>query len=139
MVNRKGILRLIEAVLAITVISAVLMLGASRGNFVKEKDLNPTLNALLDEIAKNSSFREGVLDSATADATLIQITNFLKKKLPEEQYALIVKNCLPEDVCGLDSFPEEASNLYAAERIISAGVQDASVQPTKLKVFVWRR
>lgn len=71
MVNKKGMLRLIEAVLAITVISAVLIIGASRGNFVKEKDLSPALNTLLDEVAKNSSFREGVLNSATADATLI--------------------------------------------------------------------
>ena len=139
MVNRKGILRLIEAVLAITVIAAVLIIGASKGGIVKEKDLNPMLNSLLDEVAKNSSFREGVLNSATAEATIVDITAFLKTKLPEEQYSLVVKNCVPEDVCGLPSFPEDAETLYAAERIISAGVQEADVQPTKLKLFVWRR
>lgn len=135
--NKRGIIRLLEAVMAIMIIATVLLMVLAQRTNQTEKDLTPLLNSLLDEVAKNYDFREGILNNNAG--SIEEAKNFLKAELPEERYGLEFKVCDIEEVCSLESFPAGAESLYVAERVISASVSNIGIDPKKMKIFVWRK
>jgi len=143
MVNKKGIIRIIEASIAVLIIFGVLLVLAVNRARVVEQDLSEDLPPLLDEIAKNSTLRgkivginediEGNLDPSGVGLVESEIENFLSDKI-RKPFRYKVRVCSTGDVCGLEQYPTGAS-IFAAERIVSSTLRIYG--PKKVKIFVW--
>ena len=134
MVNKKGILRIVEAGIAVLIVLSVLLVvtTSQRGERATE-DLSGVLPGLLDEVAKNSTLRNIIVSQPPGDATAAVISNIEDKISPAFEYS--VRICSPEKVCGLSEYP--GTDVFAAERIISSSLQ--TFDPKKLKIFLWRK
>jgi len=133
--NKKGFLRIIEAVLAIMIILGVLLVVSGR-NGQEEVDLSESISPYLEEIAKDITLRDDIIvgDPDARD----NVFNFLSLRITNPSLGFDVVICEPEDTCALDPYPSDASQgLFAGERVISSTLQD--YDPKKVKVFLWIR
>ena len=129
MVNKRGIIRILEAVVAIVIILGVLVIVSISRAPVKEIDLTSAIYPVLEEISKNATLRNYVLlENKTA------LHKFVSTKF-ESPLIFNLSICNPSVVCPLDSYPEKTTSVYAAERVISSNL--TSYNPKKVKIFVW--
>ncbi len=61
MVNKRGWLRIVEVSIAILMIFGVLIVIYSSGNTKTRKDLSSMIPQILEEIAKNNTLREKII------------------------------------------------------------------------------
>jgi len=61
--NRKGFMRVVEATLAVVIILGVLVVVSSRQIVSEQKDLGEIIPSLLDEVAKNETLRESIINN----------------------------------------------------------------------------
>ena len=127
--NKKGWMKIVEAFIAILLVSAILLTVYVRQpkNVVNEEIANIE-DSVLNEIAGNALFRQDILDDKTED-----IMAFLDSRIPGN-LNYTIKICAIEDICGLDVYQKE---VYAKERIISSTLTEYS--PKKIKLFVWEK
>lgn len=142
MVNKKGWIRIVEASIAVVIILSVLFVVYN--NQRQSINLVDEIAPLLDEIAQNVSFREKIINyDTTKDENygsnkilLDELNSFLSNRLNLNYINFTVKVCDPESVCGLEKYPEDASDdLFVDERIISSTLSEYN--PKKIKVFLW--
>lgn len=135
MVNKKGILRIIEASIAILIILvAIISLSASR-RASTEKDLSETINPLLEEIAKNNSMRDEIITSPVSAEYAIR--TFLGSRIKEPNIGYNVTICNLNEICDL-SYPGKVSgNVYAGSRIISSSLGGSATAPKRVSLFLW--
>ena len=134
MVGKRGIIRVIEASLAILIIAGAVLLLYSRTQTSQEEDLTRTLFPILEEISKNNTLRDKIV---SGDAQSIQLINSIvdeKIKNPSLNYSVYI--CNRNELCNLKAYPNTANNIYSAERIISSTLR--SFNPKKIKIFLWR-
>lgn len=147
--NKKGILRIIEAVIAVVLVIGVLVV-VNLDKPRQDNDLTVEIPSILDEIAKDNNMRRNILsykfgsdsytltseDKAHNDEVVGNLKEFV------EQRAVGVKSdvriCGVLDICPLIQYPAEAEEIFAAERIISADI-GSGFNPRKVKIFLWRR
>ena len=137
--NKKGIVRIIEAIIAILIIAGVVLTLAVNRRVGGEKDLSETLPPLLEEIAKNAELREEIIVWETGAET--ELTVFLAERIKNPNLNYTIKICEPDKVCALERYPEDAKgDIFAAERIISAAaaLRREEFSPKKIKLFLWR-
>jgi hypothetical protein len=134
MVNKKGILRIIEASIAILIIlTVVLSLSLARRASV-ERDLSAQISPLLEEIAKNNSMRDEIISNPNANATIMA---FLADRIKESNLDYSVRICEMDAVCGLEIYPSGISgNIYAGSRIISSSLMGGA-KPKRISLFLW--
>lgn len=132
--NRRGIIKIIEATIAIILILSILMVVVSRRRDFEEMDFSKDIPPLLDEIAKNSTLRGKIVgvDVNNPDEVEDELRNFLSGRIITT-FDYDVKICSPDDICGLEEYPK--TSVFAAERIIASTFQ--VYDPKKLKIFVW--
>ncbi len=130
MKDKKAIIRIIEATLAVLIILGVILAVAinQRQATTQERDLSRAILPILDEIAKNTTLRNAVLSN---DNTTI--INFVSNKINQNYFAFELKICNPAEICALDKYLE--TSIYAGERIISSNLTEYA--PKKVKLFVW--
>jgi hypothetical protein len=133
MVNNKGWLRIVEASVAIMIIFGVLIVVNGSQRFTEQQDLTRLIVPMLDEIARNVSLREQVVSGS--EESILQINNFVNSRLKQSTIAYEVAICDSSEICSLEVYPAEATEIYAAERIISSTLQDFA--PKKIKIFLW--
>ena len=69
-----------------------------------------------------------------------QLNAFLSERITNPGLGFDVEICMPEEVCALEHYPENASgDIFAAERIISTSLAQQDVNPKKVKIFLWRK
>ncbi len=133
--NTKGIIRIIEASISILIIlTVVLFILVTRKPSV-EVDLSERIGPLLEEIAKNNSIREEIINnSAGANVT---IRAFLDSRIERNiGYDFIICNLASS--CSLAKYPEDATgNIYVGSRIISSILTRAD--PKRVSIFLWIR
>jgi hypothetical protein len=100
------------------------------------------ITPILEEIAKNATLREVVLNEAIPLNDREQILKtFLGTRLQGAYLGYDIRICEPEDACGLASYPEDASGgVYAEGRVISSAleiVETRGINPKKIKIFLW--
>ena len=142
--NKGGWLRIIEASIGIIVILGVLVAISYRQN--KSVDPSLELAPYLDEMAKNKTLREEIIDYDLADSdnpnnkiTINKITAFFSSKINRNNYNIYIRICPLEDLCPIENYPINFDgNMYSAERIISSGSTEGFT-PRKVKVFVWQK
>ena len=154
MVNHRGVMRIVEASIAILIIIGVLLaVGLDRGG-EEVDDPAEMIAGILDEIAKDSGLRERILDydagantvdesgivfSAANQAILDEVKDFVDVR-SKPGLEVSVNVCDAGVHCPLpdENYPD-AEEIYVDERIISTSVGSGSAfEPKKVKVFLWR-
>lgn len=128
--NKKGVLRIIEAFLAISIIlGAILIFTARQAPQIDSKDeIYERQRQILEIINKNDTLREKVL---LEDSTYI--TNEIKKRVPKS-WKFTISICDINDIC---SYNRSYINteIYSTETIITSTL--IKYDPKKLRFFVW--
>ncbi len=129
MKQKKGLLRIIEAFIAVTLIAGVLIVlyAQQAGNPKSSEELYRLQSSILNEIADNTKFREDVLNN-----NLVNIEPFVRDRVPAG-FNYSIKICEVDEICSLDNYKKE---IYASERVIAATLKE--FKPMKIKIFMWR-
>ncbi len=147
MVNKRGWLRIVEVSIAILMIFGVLIVIYSSGNTKTRKDLSSMIPQILEEIAKNNTLREKIIqeydtskpvDDSINSAIISEINNSISLKIKQPSLGHNIRICLPDELCPLNSntYSGIEGDIYASERILSSSLRDFN--PKKIKVFLWR-
>lgn len=133
--GNRGILRIIEATVAILIIVSVLLIvGINQGSKIGV-DYSEELRAMLADVAQNSGLREEILANRTTE-----VKEFLRTKINEDTFGFEIKICEADEVCTLDNFPEGAGeDLFAESRIISTTLESTEFNPKKITIFLWKK
>jgi len=138
--NEKGIIRIIEASAAILIIFIVILTFSMTKKTSTEKDLSESITPLLEEIAKNNTMREMIIDTNLTDVvgtneTIKTIKEFLLSRV-DTNIGRDVRICEIGEVCGMNSYPTNITgNVYAGSRIISSSLTSAT--PKRISIFLW--
>lgn len=132
MVNKKGIARMIELLIAITLISIILLI-TYRQNLPSQEtqDLSENARDILSEISTIESLRSEVIINQPNVLSMTNTLAFINNSLPD-YINFELKVCTITSSCGQSSY---VGDVYSAERIISASKSDFS--PVKLRLFLW--
>lgn len=145
--NKKGFLRIIEAVIAILLILGVLIFVTVRSKTRAETDLSNKIPPLLDEIAKTTGWRNEivmVVAPTLAEPNPPEIealegrlkSDFLDSRITNPRINSDIEICAPlDEQCPLQEWPEGVGNMFAGERIISAVLPQYDAK--KVKIFLW--
>lgn len=128
MKNKKGWLRIVEAFVAITLITGVLLFLYS-GTIDKTKRSDEVYNlqkSILDEVSFNDNLRNDVLNNNPEN-----IKTMIQNRV-QTSFNFEVKICSVEEICNLDTYQ---TGVYSSERVISSNL--TAYQPKKLKLFMW--
>jgi hypothetical protein len=146
--NKRGIIRIIEATIAIVIILGVILVISSTRRTASESDMTGTINSLLEELSRNDALREEIVttydlninatdppnDKITAD-----IMAFLDERITNKAafgYAAVV--CSPSYTCGLEPYPDNVDgDIFTNSRTLSSTLEQFS--PKRVKIFLWRK
>lgn len=153
MVNKKGYIRTLEAIIAIVIILVFVLsiLPQKEKESQTPKDIDLTANQILSEIQNNNKLRSDVISATTICLNYCNLKNFIKSNLPiTVGFELLVcdsNNCYKcEDsneecnaggniipISTSEAITEKAS-VYAKSIIIKESGEDRTV-----KLFLWRK
>ena len=138
MVDKRGILRILEASIAILIIFGVILSFSMIRKTKSEQDLSSTINPLLEEIAKNNVLREEIItNSSIANKSIM---TFLASRIKEQSIDYMVVICEINEACVLKNYPENiVGNLYASSRVISSSLLGGSsgAKSKRVSIFLW--
>ena len=140
MKNKKGFIRILEAVFAILVIMGAALILIS--NSVQTSDISEEVyekqRYILDVVTNNQEMRNEIIDynpEATPPRLLTKTTTFIQKNIPS---TWTFKTCITDidKICNEET-PDD-KDLYVSEAIISSSLTkyDGS---KKLRFFIWRK
>ena len=134
MKNKKGWVRIVEAVIAVMIVFASVLIVMSKNKTDAGNGECEVSAQYLDEVAKNETLRYAVIKNDTA-----VLNNFFEIKIDDPSIKPVYSICNPEDSClQPDSVPQNIE-VCANERIIS-GARGAPDDPAKkIKLFLYRR
>ena len=125
--NKKGIIKIIEASIAILIVASILFINYNKEIVSETPDYSENARDILEELANNVSLRGEVLDNGNVDS-------FIDSKLPTHlNYE--VRICDVNAACGISSLPN--GDVYSAERIISSNLD--TYNPKKVRLFLWEK
>lgn len=136
--NKKGFLRIIEAIIAIVLIMGVLFTFYIKNRVQEEPDLSERARDILEEISKNAILRGEILNYNVTSDPLDPIPDNVNAsvimRIPENYLTHEFKICEVLDVCGKSEY--FAGNVYTGERIISSNI--TNIDTKKIKLFIWQ-
>ena len=130
--NKGGFLRLIESIIAVTIVITVMFIYFNKSKEIKEPDISERARAILEEVAKNNTLRYEILNSQTSN-----LNNFIRAKIPESYLDFEIKICILTDACGKSSYTP--GNIYSAERTISSTLTISPNNAKKVRLFIWEK
>jgi len=146
-INRRGWLRIVEASISIILIlGAVLLFYQTRSSKVTD-NFASELPAIADEIAKNLTIREGIIELDMSQQSNVlaiqsQINSFLGERITRVDLNYTALICRMNESCSIDNPSDLNGNLYNYERIIAANVNstnfDIGTTPKKLRLYIWK-
>ncbi|NCN99043.1 hypothetical protein COU62_01405 [Candidatus Pacearchaeota archaeon CG10_big_fil_rev_8_21_14_0_10_35_219] len=145
MVNKRGIIRILEATIALVIIISFLFLTQARTRDVSQPDFSERAQDVLEEISRQSSLRDEVSSVSllpTGRATIESgvLYDFVDSRIPESYLKFQFRICEQIDkICSSDRFIE--GDVYAAERVIVPSVDYNNVgglEPRKIALFIYR-
>ena len=135
MKNKKAWLRIVEAFLAVLIITSVLLtVIVNQPRESQSEEIHNMQRLILQQIALDDSLRADVLIGVKTN--IEKFVNGMKPALWNSE----IEICEIEDACGMTVFPEEAvgKEIYAEEILISSTPEKYdSDSIKKLKLFVW--
>lgn len=163
MVNKKGWIRVVEATIMVLLIISVLVFVNRERKIVSTPDINDILYKVLDELAKDDTLRDQILDRGDNNGKETSITeSFLKNNGPlnkEDRIPLylyydleiceINENCekdfeeIPVANKERDNAKEalKKSDVFVSERILGEFDKDngGSFSTKRIKLYAWRK
>ena len=131
--NRKGIIRIVEASIAILIVASVLFMTYTRGITEDSPDYSENARDILEELANDIVLRDAVLSANNGDVTSAEILEFIENR-KQNYLSASATLCLPDEACGQSSY---VGDVFSAERIISTNVNSGSFEPKKIRLFLW--
>ena len=132
MVNKKGFVRLVELIIAISVIITILLVTYIQNRPAQNtQDISEIARDILSEIASNPELRDEVLVAQTNSIQMTKTIKFINDSLPDS-FNFELRACESSIACGQSSF---VGNVYSAERII--GATTTAFNTVKLRIFIW--
>lgn len=141
--NKRGLLRIAEAAIAILIVVSFLILAQVRNNQASVVDFSERVYDVLEEIAKepglrNETFNENNFDEngfAMPDSALFL---FIKERIPESYLTIEVRVCNDIDkICSLEKFIE--GEIYTGQRVIVPSIEEGDeFKAKKLAIFAYR-
>lgn len=127
--NKRGFLRILEASIAIVIIFGVLFVffNQQQARTVEQEDLSERARDILDEIAKDTSLRDAVLNNGNQT-----VHDFISSRIPEAHLDFRFRICGVTDACGIEYI---SGNVYSAERTISSTISELG--PDKIRLFIF--
>lgn len=137
MVNKRGILKILEASIAILIIFGVVLSFSMIRRTSNERDLFQEITPLLEEIAKNNTLREEIITDPENAST--SILAFIASRIRDPNIGYNAVICEINEVCAPDYPREITGNLYAGSRIISSSLLGGSegAKSKKVNIFLW--
>ncbi|NCO11781.1 hypothetical protein CO038_04870 [Candidatus Pacearchaeota archaeon CG_4_9_14_0_2_um_filter_39_13] len=141
--NRRGILRIAEATIAILIIISFLILVQVRGRSADSVDFGDRVYEVLEEIAKNPAIRQEIFIEDNFDESRFvkedsQIYIFARERIPESYLTVEIRACEEIDkICSLGEFVE--GEVYTGQRVIVPGVEGTGFRSKKLAIFVYEK
>ncbi|MFA5173607.1 MAG: hypothetical protein WC438_00310 [Candidatus Pacearchaeota archaeon] len=128
--DRKAWIKIVEAFLAILIISTALLviLSEQPKKIDNSEDIYLLQRQILEIISKNNSLREDVLGLDYAP-----INNTIRKML-SPAFDFDTKICDLKEICNPSNLPTD-KDVYSTEIVITATL--TQYQPQKLRFFVW--
>ncbi|VVB78083.1 Uncharacterised protein [uncultured archaeon] len=130
MKNKKGWMRIIEAFIAVLIITGGVLVVLSKQNNLNSNSSEKIYEKqryILDIVTNNESLRKAVIENqpnVVSDAIL--------QMLPAN-FDFTIKICEISDICNTDT-PHDRE-VYTSEVIVTSTIQQ--YQPRKLRFFVW--
>lgn len=135
MVAKRGIIRIIEASIAILIIAGVILLLMNNAQKSEEPDLSKFIFPILDEISRDSALRDKIVDRTAQSKQLVD--DMVKDRLKNLNVDSSIRICEVDELCNLEEYPATSNNIYSSERIISSTLY--SFNPVKIKIFLWNK
>lgn len=136
--NKKGVIRVIEATIAVLIVIGTLLIIVSKQGVQTEEDKSESMREVLNEIAKNVTLRERIMeDDAASNAAENALMIILKQNIVNLKFYFNVSICdAYEGSCGgAGSYPSNAKEIFTEERIITAS--PAKFTPKIVKIYMW--
>ena len=134
MVKKRGIIRLIEASIAILIIIGVVLALFGRPQPADEVDLTKTIRPILEEISRNNVIREKIISGDPQGGQMAR--NLIDMRIQDSRLDHSFKICEIDELCSLDNYPSTVGDIYTSERILGSTLQ--TFGPKKIKIFLWR-
>jgi hypothetical protein len=131
--NKKGIIKIIEASIAVLIVASILMVNYNQDVSVEKPDYSENARDILEELSRNRALRSLVLTSSGDIGDSSEIMNFINEKKPVHLSAS-AKVCQAGSACGISSLPN--GDVFSAERIISSNMDNYG--PKTIRLFLWR-
>ena len=131
--NKKGIMKIIEATTAILIVASVLFINYNSGIVENKPDYSENARDILEELANDVGLRDEVLDYEENETIPQSITAFIEERKPV-YLSSSARICDVGDVCGLSDF---VGDVFSAERIISSNLD--IYNPKKVRLFLWEK
>ena len=136
MVNKRGWIRIIEAVVAVLIIVGVVltMIGGSYVSKIKDSGkIYEIEKVILKEIQLNNSLRTAIVGITFGEDVPQIVVDKINQRKPD-YLNCTSKICEISDACILDSY--EDKEVYAKSVMISSDTETYS--PRQLKIFCWK-
>ena len=140
-INKKGLWQMLEATVAIIIVAGVIFYALSQQQSSSEKeDFYKLLRPALNEIAKNSTLRDKIMDdTSSTDEAETEILSFLSRRVqsPKLNYNVTICDASPTLPCeNPASYPSSSEKeIYSEERLIIA-TPDKSTSKI-IKLYLW--
>ena len=132
--NKKGFIRILEAIFAIMLIMGAVLIIIS--NNLQTADISEEAyekqRYILEIISNNEAMRNEIIRGGDLEKT----NEFIKKTMPSSwQYSVCVTSV--DQICSPGDVPND-KELYVSETIISSSLEIDYTASKKLRLFVWR-
>ena len=131
--EKRALLRIVEAVLAIIIIASVSVYLYNQQ--VRKADIQEDIynleDSILREISSNNKLREDILKGNSTNAN-----KTIESRMPGS-LEFTTRICNPEEVCGMPAYLGLEKEVYAKDTFISATLEIYG--PKKFKIFMWMR
>ncbi len=137
--DKRGFLKIVEATVAVIIILVALVFLSAQRDIPERRDIGREVPPLMDELARNLTFREKIAEREDEEVLENQLKLALEAKIKNPAFEISVKICNLTEVCFLEPYPNTEQDIYSSERVISGSIKNESVEPKKVKVFMWRK
>lgn len=136
--NKRGWIKIFEAMLAVTVIFAAIFILNSRTQNIEEESFLEDTTTALDELAKNQEMRSEILNENPG--LDIKLREFLDERIDATRFEYEVAACALAEICEMPN-PENAGGkeVFSSERVISTNSESLFFSPKKVRIFLWKK
>ena len=137
--NKRGWLKIAEAVLGILIVSSVVLVTYNKAR--DKPDMQEFIYNLqikiLSEIASDEQLREAVLRYSGSSSPQ-SVIDFVNSELPDN-LGFEVRVCPLTEPCQSRSTEVLDRSVFVEERVISINLQSSEFNPKKIRLFVWEK